>query len=103
MKLEILGGFFEVVGPVLITKPNQPFRLFRDAAYFFGKTRLSTSITIWMMLLERKGDKAMISDAAAKQIAIIAVVAGSIVTRKDDCPHSSLAYCFDSSTCKRAL
>ena len=34
-----------------------------------------------MMLLLRRGDSAMISDAAAMPIAIIAVVAGSITTK----------------------
>ena len=88
---------------MFVTEPDYPFCVFRYAAYFFGKTRSKTSRTTWMMLLLRNGESAIISDAAAKQIAIIAVVAGSIVTRKDDCPHSSLAYCLDSSTCKRAL
>ena len=34
-----------------------------------------------MMLLLRSGDKAMISDAAARPIAIIAVVAGSMCSK----------------------
>ena len=34
-----------------------------------------------MMLLLRSGDKAMISDAAARPIAIIAVVAGSMCNK----------------------
>jgi hypothetical protein len=46
MELEILSGFFGVLGPVLITETNQPCPVFRDAAYFFGNTRISTSITI---------------------------------------------------------
>ena len=78
MKLEVLRGFFEVVGPVLVTKTNQPFAVFRNAAYFFGKIRDSTSTITWMTLLLRRGDKAMISDAAAMPIAIIAVVVGSM-------------------------
>ena len=36
MELKVLRGFFQVVGPVFITKPNQPFPVFWDAAYFFG-------------------------------------------------------------------
>jgi hypothetical protein len=46
MKLEILRGFFDVIGPVFITEPKKPFPVFRNAAYFFGKTRISTSTTI---------------------------------------------------------
>lgn len=78
VEFKILRGFFEVIGPVLITEPVKPFCVIRDAAYFFGKIRVSTSITIWMMLLLRSGDKAMISDAAARPMAIIAVVTGSM-------------------------
>lgn len=78
MEFEVLCGLFDVVGPVLITKPNQPFAVFRNAAYFFGKIRDSTSTITWMMLLLRRGDRAMISEAAAMPIAIIAVVVGSI-------------------------
>ena len=103
IEFKVLSGLYEVVGPVFVTEPDQPFRVLRDAAYFFGKMRVSTSTITWTMLLLRSGDKAIISDAAARPIAIIAVVVGSIVTRKDDYPHSSLAYCLDSSTCKRAL
>ena len=78
MELEILGGLFDVVGPGLITKTNQPFPVFWDAAYFFGKTRVKISSTTWMMLLERSGESAMISEAAARPMAIIAVVTGSM-------------------------
>ena len=67
-----------MISPVLITKPKKPFPVFRDAAYFFGKRRVSTSNTTWMMLLLRSGDRAMISDAAAKPTAIIAAVVGSM-------------------------
>ena len=81
MELEVLRGFCDVIGPVLITKTNQPFAVFRNVAYFFGKIRESTSTTICTMLLLRRGDRAMISDAAAIAIAIIAVVAGSITTK----------------------
>lgn len=81
MKLEILRGFFQVVCPVLVTETNQPFAVCRNAAYFFGKNLSSTCSTIWMTLLLRRGDRAMISDAAARPIAIIAVVAGSIVVK----------------------
>lgn len=72
-----------MVGPVLFTKPSQPNAVFRNAAYFFGNTRVRISITIWMTLLLRRGDNAMISDAAARPIAIIAVVTGSIDNRTD--------------------
>ena len=78
MELEVLRGFFEVVSPVLVAKPDYPLRVFRNAAYFFGKIRDSTSTITWMMLLLRRGDRAMISEAAAMPIAIIAVVVGSI-------------------------
>ena len=78
MELEILRGFFEVVGPVFVAKPDYPLRVFRNAAYFFGKIRDSTSTITWMTLLLRRGDRAMISEAAAMPIAIIAVVVGSI-------------------------
>lgn len=78
VELEILGGLFDVFGPVLITKTNQPFPVFWDAAYFFGKTRVKISSTTWMMLLERSGESAMISEAAARPMAIIAVVTGSM-------------------------
>jgi hypothetical protein len=63
---------------VLITKTYQPFSVVWDTNYFFGNTFSSTSITIWMMLLLRSGDRAMISDTAAKATLIIAIVAGSI-------------------------
>ena len=43
VELPALYGFFEVVGPVLVTEPDQPFSVFRDAAYFFGKTRVRIS------------------------------------------------------------
>ena len=79
IEFEVLSGFFEMVSPVLVTEPNYPLRVLRDAAYFFGKTRSKTSRTTWMMLLLRNGESAITSDAAAKQIAIIAVVVGSIV------------------------
>lgn len=78
MKLEVLRGFFQVVSPVLVTKTNQPFAVRRNAAYRFGKTRVRISSTTWITLLERSGDNAIISDAAARPIAIIAVVTGSI-------------------------
>jgi len=78
VELEVLRGFFDVIRPVLITKTNQPFPVCRNAAYRFGKTRVRISSTTWMMLLERRGESAMISDAAARPIAIIAVVTGSI-------------------------
>jgi len=78
VELEALRGFFEVVGPVRVTETNQPFSVYRNAAYRFGKTRVRISSTTWMMLLERNGESAMISDAAARPIAIIAVVTGSI-------------------------
>ena len=81
MELEVLRGSFDVIGPVLITEPNQPFPICWDTAYFFGNTRVSTCSTIWMMLLLRSGDKAMISDAAAKATAIIAVVVGSMCSK----------------------
>jgi hypothetical protein len=45
VELKILRGFFDVVGPVLVTKTNQPFPVFRDAAYLFGKTRVRISST----------------------------------------------------------
>ena len=61
VKLEVLGGFFQVVGPVLITETYQPGAVRWDAAYFFGKTRISTSRTIWRTLLLRSGDIPMIS------------------------------------------
>lgn len=80
-ELKVLRSLFDVFGPVLVTKTNQPFPVFRGAAYFFAKTLVSTCSTIWMMLLLRKGDRAMISEAAARPIAIIAVVAGSIVVK----------------------
>ena len=78
MEFVILRGFFDVIGPVLIAKPKKPFPIFWDAAYFFGKRRVSTSSTTWIMLLLRSGDSAMISDAAAKPTAIIAAVVGSM-------------------------
>ena len=78
MELKILRGFFDVVGPVLVTKPNQPFPVFRDAAYLFGKKLRRVSRMNWIMLLLRSGDRAIISDAAARPMAIIAVVAGSM-------------------------
>ncbi len=68
---------------MLITKTYQPFDVVWDTNYFFGNTFSSTSITIWMMLLLRSGDKAMISDRAARATLIIAIVAGSI--GKNDC------------------
>lgn len=55
-----------------------------------------------MMLLERRGDSAMISDAAAIAIAIIAVVAGSIGDGTDY-KQSNTTYRRDSSTFRRAL
>jgi hypothetical protein len=67
-----------VVRPVLITETYQPFDVVWNTNYFFGNTFNRTSITIWMMLLLRSGDSAMISDAAAKATLIIAIVAGSI-------------------------
>jgi len=45
VKLEVLRGFFDVIGPVLITEPKKPCPIFWDAAYLFGKTRVSTSST----------------------------------------------------------
>jgi len=63
---------------VLITKTDQPFDVVWDTNYFFGNTLVSTSMMIWMMLLLRSGDNAMISDAAAITTLIIATVAGSI-------------------------
>ena len=61
VELEVLGGFFQVVGPVFITETYQPSAVCWDAAYFFGKTRISTSRTIWIRLLLRSGDIPMIS------------------------------------------
>ena len=78
IEFEVLSGFFKVVSPVFVAKPDYPLRIFRDAAYFFGKIRDSTSTITWMTLLLRRGERAMISEAAAMPIAIIAVVAGSI-------------------------
>ena len=90
-ELEVLSGFFGVVRPVLVTKTDQPLPICWDAAYFFGKTRVSTSSTIWMMLLLRSGDNAIISDAAAKPMAIIAVRTGSIgqqrICSNISCPY----------------
>ena len=43
IEFEVLSGFFEVVSPVLVAKPDYPLRVLRNAAYFFGKTRISTS------------------------------------------------------------
>ena len=63
---------------MLVAKTDQPFNVVWDTDYFFGNTFSSTSITIWMMLLLRSGDSAMISDAAARATLIIAIVAGSI-------------------------
>ena len=82
MKLKVLRGFFDVIGPVLITKPNQPFPVLGDADYFFGKTFSKISSTTWIMLLLRSGDRAIISERAARPIAIIAVVMGSIEVRR---------------------
>lgn len=67
-----------MVRPVLITKTDQPFDVVWDTNYFFGNTLVSTSMMIWMMLLLRSGDNAMISDAAAITTLIIAMVEGSI-------------------------
>ena len=63
---------------MLITETYQPFSVVWDTNYFFGNTLVSTSTMIWMMLLLRSGDNAMISDAAAITTLIIAIVAGSI-------------------------
>ena len=81
IEFEVLSGFFEVVSPMLVAKPDYPLRVFRDAPYFFGKIRDSTSTITWMTLLLRRGDRAMISEAAAMPIATIAAVVGSIVKR----------------------
>jgi hypothetical protein len=88
-KLKVLCGFLQLIRPVLVAKTNQPFPVAGKAAYFFGKMRVSTSSTTWMMLLLRSGDRAMISDAAAKPTAIIAVVAGSMVSTKYPQKYSS--------------
>lgn len=44
-ELEILRGFYEVVGPVLVTEPDQPLRVLGGAAYFFGKALSKTAST----------------------------------------------------------
>jgi len=81
MEFPVLCGLFKLIGPVLITEPKQPPSIFWDvnrAAQTFGKTRPNTSIMIWMMELDRRGDSAIASDAAATTIAMIAAVVGSI-------------------------
>lgn len=46
IKFKALRGFFKVVGPVRITKPNQPFPILWNASYFFGNTRARACTTI---------------------------------------------------------
>ena len=81
MEFPVLCGLFKLIGPVLITEPKQPLSIFWDiyrAAQTFGKTRPKTSMMIWIMELERSGDSAIASEAAATTIAMIAAVVGSI-------------------------
>ena len=82
IEFKIASSLIQVVRPVLITKTDQPLDVVWNTNYFFGNTFSSTSITIWMMLLLRSGDSAMISDAAARATLIIAIVAGSIEVRR---------------------
>lgn len=67
-----------MVRPVFVAETHHPFDVVWDAYYFFGNTLSRTSITTWMTLLLRSGDRAMISDAAARATLIIAIVVGSI-------------------------
>lgn len=45
VEFPVLCGFFEVVGPVLVTEPDQPLRVLGGAAYFFGKALIKTAST----------------------------------------------------------
>ena len=73
---------------MLITETHQPFGARGNVAYFFGKTRISTSKTIWIRLLLRSGDIPMISLVAYNAMLIIATVVGSIVKTRS-LPESS--------------
>lgn len=78
VKLPVLCRLLEVVQWLLVTEAQQPGAA-RDWAQRFGKIVRSAWKTSWMMLLERRGDRPMISLAAATPMATIAVVLVSSV------------------------
>ena len=78
VKLPVLRRLLEVIQWLLVTEAQQPGAA-GDWAQRFGKTARSAWKTSWMMLLERSGDRPMISLAAATPMATMAVVLASNV------------------------
>lgn len=78
LELPVLRRLLEVIQWLLVTEAQQPGAA-RDWAQRFGKTARSAWKTSWMMLLERNGDRPMISLAAATPMATMAVVLASNV------------------------